>query len=508
MEDIKESNKKIYAKKILSNILIILILVVVGILILMQSPINPLGNKINGSDSSVFIYGGNLIRNGKILYKDFFDHKGPMLYLFETIGLAISNGDTVGIWILEVIFMFANLCMLYKISRLYSNSKYINILAAIISIIPLCSCLQCGNLSEEFALSFIIYSLYVFSKFTITKKVRNMEIYLVGICFAIVFMLRPNMIALWIVYIPTVIIDYICDKRYKELLKSIGIFILGTITVIVPTILYFIFNNAFSDFIYCFLKFNFMYTGSDGNKDGIIDAILFFILNIKINIIIPCILIGSFIRRKCKKIECKEVILQILFFAITLLLISISGRKYGHYAMILIPCYIIPITWTMKYIIELKHVYVQVISVLIFTIIFCVLEWESVYIDILQSITRTIPNLNYNKVVEYIKENTDEDDNVLILENDCNLYNLTNRKYNGKYAYQYPIINIDYRIYEEIMEEMEKDKPKLIVYEGSYDMFNEIINVSYEYEKNERIMLSYFYANIEKMCEKRNLYEI
>ena len=35
-----------------------------------------------------------------------------------------------------------------------------------------------------------------------------------------------------------------------------------------------------------------------------------------------------------------------------------------------------------------------------------------------------------------------------------------------------------------------------------------LINVSYEYEKNERIMLSYFYANIEKMCEKRNLYEI
>ena len=113
--------------------------------------------------------------NGKILYKDFFDHKGPMLYLFETIGLAISNGNTVGIWILEVMFMFANLCMLYKISRLYSNSKYINILATIITIIPILACLQFGNLSEEFASPFIIYSLYVFSKFIITKKVKNIE---------------------------------------------------------------------------------------------------------------------------------------------------------------------------------------------------------------------------------------------------------------------------------------------------------------------------------------------
>ena len=370
MGDVKDSSKKIYLNKILSNILIILILAIISILILMQSPINPLGDKINTTDSAVFIYGGNLIRSGRILYKDFFDHKGPMLYLFETIGLTISNGDTIGIWILEIIFMFANLCMLYKISRLYSNSKHINMLATIITIISIFECLQCGNFSEEYALPFILYSLYVFSKFTITGKAKNMEIYLVGVCLAIVVMLRPNMISLWLIYIPMVIIDYISNKKYIELLKTIGIFLLGTITVILPILLYFIFNNAFSDFIYCFLSFNFAYTSDSGNVSGIINTILFFVLNIKINILIPCILIISLIRRKCKKIEYKEVIMQILFFIATLLLISISGRKYGHYAMILIPCYIIPITWTMKYITELKHVYSQIISILIFTIIF------------------------------------------------------------------------------------------------------------------------------------------
>ena len=157
MKETKETEmiqSKVSIKKFISVILIVLIMAIISVLILMQSQLNPFGNKRTGSDSAVFIYGGNLIRNGKILYKDFFDHKGPMLYIFEVIGLTLSNGREIGVWVLETIFMFVNLCMLYKISKLYSNSKYIGIFATVISIIPILQFLQCGNFSEEFSLPF------------------------------------------------------------------------------------------------------------------------------------------------------------------------------------------------------------------------------------------------------------------------------------------------------------------------------------------------------------------
>lgn len=57
----------------------------------MQSPLNPISKAETGPDSAVFIYGANRIREGDILYKDFFDHKGPILYLIEVIALSITN---------------------------------------------------------------------------------------------------------------------------------------------------------------------------------------------------------------------------------------------------------------------------------------------------------------------------------------------------------------------------------------------------------------------------------
>ena len=82
---------KIRNKKIYEYIAIALIFLVISIAILMQSPLNPMSKTISTSDSSVFIYGSNLIREGKILYKDFFDHKGPIFYLIEVIALSITK---------------------------------------------------------------------------------------------------------------------------------------------------------------------------------------------------------------------------------------------------------------------------------------------------------------------------------------------------------------------------------------------------------------------------------
>lgn len=72
-------------------ILLAILFLIIAILILMQSPLNPLGNAITSTDSSVFIYGANRIMEGKILYKDFFDHKGPIFYFIEVMALSLTK---------------------------------------------------------------------------------------------------------------------------------------------------------------------------------------------------------------------------------------------------------------------------------------------------------------------------------------------------------------------------------------------------------------------------------
>ena len=58
-------------------------------------------NNAASTDSAVFQYIARMILDGKMPYRDVFDHKGPLIYLFNTAGLFISK--QIGLWIVELI---------------------------------------------------------------------------------------------------------------------------------------------------------------------------------------------------------------------------------------------------------------------------------------------------------------------------------------------------------------------------------------------------------------------
>ena len=59
-------------------------------LLLFSSYASPLNNYYWG-DAAIFRTLGLGWLNGKVIFKDLFDQKGPYLYLFQMIGLAISK---------------------------------------------------------------------------------------------------------------------------------------------------------------------------------------------------------------------------------------------------------------------------------------------------------------------------------------------------------------------------------------------------------------------------------
>ena len=79
---------------------------------------------------------------GKVPYLDYFDHKGPLLYLIEYAGLMISRGSTNGLWVVEVINMAAALVILVRLCFLLSRFDF------------LCIRISQGLLSLKLALSF------------------------------------------------------------------------------------------------------------------------------------------------------------------------------------------------------------------------------------------------------------------------------------------------------------------------------------------------------------------
>src|SRR5688572_5278945 len=77
--------------------LILIVLTVIAVML-------PEFNQIPSRDQGVYLYIGEQILDGKIPYQDVWDHKGPLIYYINVLGLLIED-SVIGIWILEIIFL-------------------------------------------------------------------------------------------------------------------------------------------------------------------------------------------------------------------------------------------------------------------------------------------------------------------------------------------------------------------------------------------------------------------
>src|SRR5574344_1456659 len=86
-------------------------------IILFYSETTSILYSIEFADSAVFKMMGHVLLNGGVPYVDYFDHKGPYLYLINAIGEYIS--PKWGLFSLQVLWLFLSLTLWFKIARLF-----------------------------------------------------------------------------------------------------------------------------------------------------------------------------------------------------------------------------------------------------------------------------------------------------------------------------------------------------------------------------------------------------
>ncbi len=115
-------------------------------------PASPMNMPYVNRDSGVFLYIGSRLLQGAVPYRDIWDHKPPLIYFLNALGLAFSGGSRWGVWALELGFLFAA-CFL----SLWLIRKAFGPLPAIFSLflwlVGLTFVLQGGNLTSEYALA-------------------------------------------------------------------------------------------------------------------------------------------------------------------------------------------------------------------------------------------------------------------------------------------------------------------------------------------------------------------
>lgn len=197
-------------------------------------------------DGAIYWATGRFMKKGMIPYIDFFDHKGPLIFFIEFVGNLISY-DRIGIFLVQVVFMFCSIWGIFKIYLLfYELKKSLKMTALSMLLINL---FYAGNLTEEYCLPFLLWSTYFAVKFFKSYKDREevhnpLYAFFYGITFMVCFLIRLTS-ALPMCCVVMVIFFYLVyHKRWKNIIQNIFMFCLGSVITILPFIIYFWWHGA------------------------------------------------------------------------------------------------------------------------------------------------------------------------------------------------------------------------------------------------------------------------
>lgn len=228
------------------------------------SPLYPFNDWV---DSNIFFTMGKGMANGRILYKDMFEHKGPLLYAIHAIAYTISNQTFFGVFLLEIISFTIFLYFVAKIMSLYVRKIHTLWGIPVISFVILSSYIfKSGDSVEEFCLPLLAISLYYFLHYfknVYPNKMATKDIIINGIIAGLVLWMKYTLLGFWFGLALFLCIGQLLHKKIKEAFLTGIYFLLGMFISTIPWLIYFGVNDALYDMFQVYFIVNiFSYSSS------------------------------------------------------------------------------------------------------------------------------------------------------------------------------------------------------------------------------------------------------
>lgn len=279
-------------------------------------------------DAGIFQEMGLLILQGGTPYIDLFDHKGPILFFIQALGLWISKDW--GLFVLQVVSLSMTMVVWSKMVKIMSDRKWVELVIPTILLCFLMLYYQRGDLCEEWCLLFISLPIYYCLREIISlKRIDRREMILVGICVGVISFIRINNMAPLIPFAVYVLWCRLVDKRYVDILS----FVSGIVSVAAICCLIFYCYAGWSgvyEMLYGTFIFNFGYFSNSRSEFPLYETVCFYV-----PIVFFLLMTLIFLEKEDRKLT----IILLLSYAISLL--SIGRSCYTHYRMIFLPLYLL-----------------------------------------------------------------------------------------------------------------------------------------------------------------------
>jgi len=212
-----------------------------------------------GCDASFFSMVGRGITMGLVPYKDFWDLKGPYFFFAQALGQLIHK-DRLGVFLLEVPFLFFSITIIYELGRLFiSRAK--SVAVVVVFLFAHIATLWGGNTLEELCLPFSLMSLYL-----VTKHIRHggrlsdipkWPAAFIGFSVGIIAFSKITVGAPIYGICIAIFLASILDKNLKSFFLIVLYALMGFLLAITPVFIYFGYHENIEEMLYAVFVFAF-----------------------------------------------------------------------------------------------------------------------------------------------------------------------------------------------------------------------------------------------------------
>jgi hypothetical protein len=413
------------------------------------------------------------IIDGKVPYLDFFDHKGPLVYFINYLGLRL--GGIGGIWFLELLMFFVAVSFAYKTALLLLADKFSAFFGTCLTLL-LFSSFMAENIPEIHVQMFIAISLYIFTKQIIgftTNGTRDMLI--AGFWCGAALMLKPNLIAVWVAVGTGIIIRKLLQRDYRNLIQFGALFIAGTLTATIPFLAYLALHDALGAFWEQYIGFNSRYAAHVKSSAIYLENFYALMGIRKTGLILLISIVALVVKRGKKDFPFYAAYLGTLLLAF--FAISYSAFSFGQYSLALIMLYVPAMTLAVKWgsnTLQSRGIPRYATFALVVVASLLLLNREilntgnGVHAELAQWKNEVAPGTgdyglkDVKKICRIIRENSTRTDSITVIGNSCQIYLYSGRASASKYISQ-SVVLIAPEICREYQQEIIAKNPKIVV---------------------------------------------
>ncbi|MGE5379079.1 MAG: ArnT family glycosyltransferase [Bacteroidota bacterium] len=449
------------------------LLVFLGVLLVLL-PVSPFNMPLAYRDSGVFLYTGWRILNGEVPYRDIWDHKPPVIFYIDALGLAIANNSRWGVWLIELIALFAAAFLGFVLIK-----KIFGLLPSVFSLLlwllSLVLVLQGGNLTTEYTLPLQFAALFLVYHADRSKR-PDLDFFLIGLTGALAFFTKQTAVGIWIAIVIALTLQRLISRQARRWLREMGFILLAGSIVSTIVILFFGTQGALPQLWSAAFEFNFVYSARTASTlaerlatilRGVRPLTRAGLLQVALVGYVIAILLLFFRRNSLDKTARLLLVVGLIAFPLEFFLIALPGRTFAHYYMTLLPILALfagLAVWAIDSLVPRSR-NATLLKYLLAFVIAGFIAWIS-FDDYLNQVYLYRDFTRNEPAIEYIEQNTSPEDQVLLWGSETAVNYFAERKSPSRFVYLIPLQQegyVDEAMINEFLDDILQNQPKFMI---------------------------------------------